>query len=108
MDKIAMAAFASSISKSGAFQLRDEFPDLGWHTVFPILLREAVFSLCSVIRLSTGDSQVNEDGLGMFKIRFKCFYGHFQSRLRIRAPKFLGVEAHGVEPLRIVAFAGRY
>ena len=54
-----MAAFAASISKTSAFELRDEFPYLGWHTVFSILLRDALSSLSSLIQLSTGDSRFN-------------------------------------------------
>ena len=44
-----MAAFAPSVNKTSAFELRDEFPYLGRHTVISILLRNAVSSLCSPI-----------------------------------------------------------
>jgi len=42
---IAVAAFAASVSKTSVFELRDEFPYLGWHLVFPILFRDALGSL---------------------------------------------------------------
>src|ERR1051325_9894000 len=45
------------------------------------------------------------DASGTFEIRFKRFDGDFQIRFRIRAPKLLRVEAHGVKPLRIVTLS---
>jgi len=53
MDIIAMTAFAAAVSKTGPFKLRDEFPYLGRHTIIPILLPDATYSLCSLIGLST-------------------------------------------------------
>src|SRR5688572_33220143 len=49
-----------------------------------------------------------DDDSDMFEIRFKRFDGNFQFRVGVRAPKFLGVEANGVKPLRILALAGSY
>ena len=54
-----MATFAASVGKTSAFELRDEFPYLGWHAVFSILLRQTMSSLCSLIWLSTGESLIN-------------------------------------------------
>jgi hypothetical protein len=42
----------------------------------------------------------------MFEIRLERFDGDFYRRVRVRSPKLLGVEAHCIEPLRILAFAG--
>ena len=44
----------------------------------------------------------------MFEIGLKRFDGDFQFRVRVRAPKLLSIEAHGIKPLRIFAFAGSY
>ena len=44
-----MATFAASVSKTGAFELCDEFPYLGRHIVISVLLRDAICSLCSPI-----------------------------------------------------------
>ncbi len=44
----------------------------------------------------------------MFEIRFKGFDGDFRLWLGVRAPELLSIEAHGVKPLRIVAFTGGY
>src|SRR5918994_7902875 len=48
-----------------------------------------------------------DDDSDMFEIRFKRFDGNFQFRIRVRAPKLLGVETHRVKPLRILALADR-
>src|SRR5215831_8548625 len=42
----------------------------------------------------------------MFEIRFERFDGNFDGRVRIRSPKFLGVEAHRIKPLRILTLTG--
>src|ERR1044071_4044466 len=43
---------------------------------------------------------------GMFEIRLKSFDGDFQLWIRVGAPKFPGIEAHRVKPLRILTLAG--
>ena len=58
MDIIAMTALSASVNKTSAFELCDEFPYLGWHTVISILLRDAFSSLRSQIWLSTGAFRV--------------------------------------------------
>src|ERR1044071_6642598 len=50
-------------------------------------------------------SDATDDDSDMFEIRLKCFDGDFQLCVRLRAPKLLGIEAHGIKPLRIFAFA---
>src|SRR5258705_12579253 len=46
------------------------------------------------------------DDSDMFEIRLKRFDGDFQLRVRVRAPNLLGIEAHGINPLRVFAPAG--
>ena len=41
----------------------------------------------------------------MFEIRLKRFDGNLQLRVRVGTPKLLGIETHGIKPLRILAFA---
>src|SRR5687768_16750701 len=57
----------------------------------------------SATRRAASGSRVDDSD--MFEIRFKRFDGDFQFRVGVRAPKLLGVEAHGVEPLRILTLA---
>src|SRR5262245_11803238 len=52
------------------------------------------------------DSGSMDEFSDMFEIRLECFDGNFDGRVRIRSPKFLGVEAHRIKPLRILALAG--
>jgi hypothetical protein len=42
----------------------------------------------------------------MFEIRLKRFDRNLQLGVRLRAPKFPGIETHGIKPLRVLAFAG--
>src|SRR4030095_10880181 len=49
-----------------------------------------------------------DDDSDMFEIRLKRFDGNLQLWLRARAPKLLGIEAHGIKPLRVLAFAGNH
>src|SRR5262245_45955115 len=46
-----------------------------------------------------------DDDSGMFQIRLKRLDGDFQLWIRVRAPKLLGIEAHGIKPLWIFALA---
>src|SRR5918994_6730157 len=62
--------------------------------------------IASATRRATSGSM--DDDSDMFEVRFKCFDGDFQFRVRVGAPKLLGVKAHGVKPLRILALAGSY
>src|SRR5919109_1163306 len=46
-----------------------------------------------------------DDDSGMFQIRLKRLDGDLQLWIRVRAPKFLGVETNRIKPLWIFAFA---
>jgi len=48
-----MTPFAAPVNEASFFKLRDEFSYLGRHTIILILLRDARYSLCSRVYLST-------------------------------------------------------
>src|SRR5688572_20778670 len=85
--------------------MANEWASQGARKTGPLSSRGMPGTASATHRAASGSIDNDSD---MFEIRFKGFDGDFQFRVRVRAPKLLGVEAHGIKPLRILALPGSY